>query len=352
MKPWLLISVLLCIGSCNRPADSLRSPSEIHRLTVEDAVVRFGSLTRENEVFSRIVDASLSRSGRFVVVLDEAPPFVHVFDRQDGAAWTFGVTGEGPGELRDPYSLEVLADTVLLVLNGNGIDWFKLDGTWKQRNRLGELGLLASAITTGCSDRVFVYGRSEGGTSSDTVSWLHELRLDSTPPNTTALKVWGSVSPVRFGSIEGLDATNEAVLLWHRSDWSQTGWWLPCSSLQPIRLTSRSATLTVSEEQVIDSERTAVKMSISYSDTLAGGAAISGRTSVVSLKWWRKGQEHTTLEFHSAETCSALNLLGHWALYDATPTEMVLGYTDLVPETWIVSSGTLAALSEPNTCTI
>lgn len=256
--PWLFIAGLVCVAACGAAPDSSRPPSEIHQITEEDAVARFGSDSRDEEVFSRIVDANLSRSGRFAVILDQAAPFVHVFDRHDGSAWTFGAAGEGPGELHAPYSLELVGDTALLIPNRNGIDRFDFKGTWKKRHSPHEFGLLVTAITTGCRDRVFVYGRPGRGASSDTVSWLHELRWDTTPPTTVALDVWGAMSPVRFGSVEGFDATDEGILLWQRSDWSHAGWWLPCSSLAPTRLTSRSVAHSRVEKQVMDSERTAV----------------------------------------------------------------------------------------------
>lgn len=352
LKPLILV-LLLYLAACGPTTETPRSPTTTHQVQASDATARFGSLEWEDQAFSRIADASLSPSGRFVVVLDEAPPFVHVFDRSAGESWNFGARGEGPGELRRPYSLEVVGDTTLLLLSNGRFDVFDIHGNWLRGRPLNEFGVLASALAVGCDGRLFVYGAPPDSWGSDTVTWLHELRWDSVPRRRSLLEIAGPVTTVAFGGPPSLHATDVGILLWHRNAPARSGWWLPCSTLEPERLTSRTSEAADGETRVFDNGRTEESKHISDVDTLFSGAAVADTTPILGRRWGGfEAKARTALEFHTREGCTAVELSGHWTLFDATPSELLLGHTDLYPEAWIVPRRLIAEWTETGRCTI
>lgn len=52
-----------------------------------------------------------------LVVLEQTPPFVRVFDRRGELLWTHGTEGDGPGELRIAYDAAARSSDRLLVLD-------------------------------------------------------------------------------------------------------------------------------------------------------------------------------------------------------------------------------------------
>lgn len=73
-----------------------------------DSAVRIGAAINpasEGEGFTRIRDARLTPDGRFVVVLDQAPPYVRVFRTSGSLEAAFVPHGEGPGEAEHPLAM-------------------------------------------------------------------------------------------------------------------------------------------------------------------------------------------------------------------------------------------------------
>ena len=67
-----------------------------------------------------VVAARMTEGARHVVVLDAAPPFVKVFDRNGRLRAAFARKGSGPGEIEAPAALATSGDTAILVADAKG----------------------------------------------------------------------------------------------------------------------------------------------------------------------------------------------------------------------------------------
>ncbi len=145
-----------------------------------DSAVRIGAVINpasEGEGFTRIRDAHLTPDGRFVVVLDQAPPYVRVFRTSGSLEAAFVPHGEGPGEAEYPLAIAV-SDDRILVLHPGRASLFTLGGEFLDT---GAIGFWPHAAARGCGADFLVYGP---GTDADgTLVWLRALRgLDAGPP--------------------------------------------------------------------------------------------------------------------------------------------------------------------------
>lgn len=72
--------------------------------------------------------ARLTPRGKSIIVLDRYAPHVRVFSLTGKRILAFGMTGDGPGELRNPLYLALSGDSVAAVLHSGGFSEFHLNG--------------------------------------------------------------------------------------------------------------------------------------------------------------------------------------------------------------------------------
>lgn len=120
-----LVGLLACGGDRAPDGSELAADRDAVDVSVSmarllDSAVRIGAAINpasEGEGFTRIRDAHLTPDGRFVVVLDQAPPYVRVFTTSGSLEAAFVPHGEGPGEAESPLAMAVSDDRILSVPN-------------------------------------------------------------------------------------------------------------------------------------------------------------------------------------------------------------------------------------------
>ena len=136
----------------------------------------------EAEAFANIVDAQLSPDGRFIVALDIVPPYVRVFDSTGVLQTAFVPGGEGPGEARDPVSLTVSNEQVLLVQPGR-ISWFDYSGELLAER--SDLRFWPHSAARGCAGEFLLFG--PGPTSTGEIVSLRSIRGPNDAPEQSSM---------------------------------------------------------------------------------------------------------------------------------------------------------------------
>lgn len=111
----------------------------------------------------------LAASGDRVHVLDTQAHRVHVLDAPTGEQiLEFGAEGDGPGEFRRPFGIEIVGDGIA-VGNGAGpsVEIYGPDGRHHDRIRLGFLPMLLENLGEG---RLWATGLGAGGPTTATLS--------------------------------------------------------------------------------------------------------------------------------------------------------------------------------------
>ncbi len=119
-------------------------------------ILDLGFDDRERYVFSSIQDIGRLSNGD-LVVLDNAPPFVRVFDSHGAFVRSFGESGDGPGEFRGPRSLSMLPGDNILIddLNGSRLTTLSSALEFQSAHRV-EGAAAGSSSLTQIGDTVFV----------------------------------------------------------------------------------------------------------------------------------------------------------------------------------------------------
>jgi hypothetical protein len=112
-------------------------------------VLRMGDVEGEEHVFFRTTGLALDASGTLYVLEADG---VRVFDSAGTLLRRFGRQGQGPGEFRLAYALQVVRDTVVVADTQNRLHFFLTDGTHVRtrvyRELLGEGWRSSSTIGT------------------------------------------------------------------------------------------------------------------------------------------------------------------------------------------------------------
>jgi hypothetical protein len=311
------------------PARLAVPPSEV--------VASFGRLQDESgvEELSRAGHATLSGSGRYLAIRDNAPPFIKVLDRVEQAAWSFGRKGEGPGELgSSSTAVAFLGDSMLLVHSGQRLERYNVRGEWLDGTRL-PADVLTMSLTTGCDGRIFLYGVPTDYRQLDPVPWLHEFDPTSGNVNPILAIPGRAAGSVRWGALFGVNGTAEGVLVWHIHIPSHTevGYWVPCDGSPPSVLDKNFSGKTVEEAFFAGSERVTV---LSLPDTLFAGAAAQGSTAVRAFRWQEGDTVITSLRIIDRNRCGLLELPGDWRLHDLHLDLAILSRSDPYPVVRVV----------------
>jgi hypothetical protein len=127
---------------------------------------------------ARVVAARVTESGRHVVVLDEAPPFIRVFDRTGKLRAAFLAKGGGPREARFPAAIATAGDSLILFADhARRLAVFDFDGNL--RGEMSGLPFTVLSAAGGCDGDWVLYGpRREPGPGVRRAAWLHRVRLE------------------------------------------------------------------------------------------------------------------------------------------------------------------------------
>ncbi len=326
MKRQLLLPLLMLAAACSGE-EAFPPPARL-AIPAEAVLASLGELndTAEVQVLASVGVAALSETGRFLAVGERAvPPFVRVLDRETGRAWSFGPRGRGPGELTSAYSLGFLGDSVLLVLNHQRLERFRVTGQWLGGHRLSDTGLLVSAITVGCGGRVFAYGAPAGRDtrSRDSVPWVHELELDPSVSSTDRLWIPGPAGQ-SWGALFGFDGSADGLLLWHKFRKPEVGYWIPCDGREPTVWSHTVSRAEVEAISLVGDDRAG--MVLRLPDTLFSGAAVRGSAKIRAVRWdWNKpGAQVTSFQVVDSVGCREVEFFGNWTLHDAHAHGLVL----------------------------
>ena len=334
---WMVLAFLG--GGCGTDEEIFDPPARV-AIPPEAIIASFGELTDTTEVevltWARL--ASLSESGRYLAIGDNAPPFLRILDRKKGTKTSFGERGNGPGELMSAYSLDFLGDSILLVLSsGQRLERFTVAGESLGGHRLPDTGVLVRSIAVACDDRVFAYGVPVGHRQLDTVPWVHELKLGSEISAEALLDIPGTGYLMGYGGLNGFDGNSDGLLLWHRAREPQVGYWLPCDGGSSV-LWSHTAPREIVERSLTLEGREVGGSVLTLPDTLFQGAAAFGEVKVRVRKALRPEDGVEVSSFHVVEKdeCREVELLGNWTLHDAHREGLVMETSDPFPRVQVV----------------
>lgn len=315
----LLIGCLTALAAACDAPDERSTPVPVEQLPVIEgravldlASVSYGDSGKGDASLTDVVDI-LELTPDSIVILDAAPPFIHLVDGDGMLLGTYGPEGDGPGELRRPWGLAADSAHIWLQDRGQLIGW--------SRDDFGEVRRLQSApqstaLTAGCGRAVLAIvdgPRPGSGTQYDREYGLAALEGDSTwdavhpvPPPTTPLQLgW----PRFGGSAYGND--HVAIIHW----WDEAIELIPCDPEGEVRSYPIAAADEWSQIAVPE------------------GVALLGE-SVVAFYGDRRMAVDTThvavLDVH-AGLVRRFKLEGRFALLEVTDGRSWLAHLSLVP---------------------
>lgn len=296
-------------------------------------------------VIGRVVAARFTDSGRHVVVLDFAPPYVKVF-RRDGVLETaFLSPGGGPREMRFPAALAVSGDSLILVADGTRrVAVFTMDGELRGSGR-SPFPVLAAV--PGCDGDWLAYGpRFEAGTRP---AWLHRLRVGAQGMEVDDLPFTDAFGGGTIGNglAYGIAHDPTTVRVWHvlGSTPAVVGW--TCGATR----TEVWPVAPLAARQSGDAQSDAVRMTVRPGNrSLAGMAAVRDGVVLAAQVAPRPGEaavtEYTLVTSDGERTVA---VAGAYTLRDAHPVHGVLvSTTDPVPRLFTIPTDELRAFFDPD----
>ena len=249
-----------------------------------DAGVRIGAVINpasEGEGFTRIRDAHLSPDGRFVVVLDHAPPYVRVFRASGSLETAFVPHGEGPGEAESPLAIAVSEDRILVLEPGRA-SLFTLGGKFLDA---GATDFWPHAAARGCGEDFLVYGPA---TDVDgTHVWLRALRgFDAGPPlllggNTEAERY--SHRMRRLSGPRDLAGSDDLVVVQHEAREPAETLTLSCPNYRTVATDTLPGVVHQRHRYTRTGPGTVVVRGPEAGEPVVRGIALVGRTPVLSV---------------------------------------------------------------------
>lgn len=173
----LLLGLLACGGESVPEGSAVAYDEEVADLSESlplllESAVRIGAVINPAspaEGFTRISDAQLTPDGRFIVVLDQAPPYVRVFSTTGSLETAFVPHGEGPGEAEGPLAIAVSEDRILVLEPGRA-SLFTPRGEFLDSRGID---FWPESAARGCDGDFLVYG--PGTRTNGTPVWLRAI---------------------------------------------------------------------------------------------------------------------------------------------------------------------------------
>ena len=249
LKRGILVAALgVALSDCTHGNGVFQPPAQVE-IPLEALVDSFGELSDSTGV--QVLDwpwvAALSETGRFLAIGDRSYPYLRILDRESDSAWSFGLPGEGPGELGQPRAVEFVGDSALLVLHRQRLEVFGVTGEWQRGFPLSVLPFSVLTVTIGCSGKLYAYGALSRRRGIESTSWVHELKLGPEISAEPRLTIPGPGWPGYAGQQLGFDGARDGILIWHRYSHPEVGYWLPCDGAVPT-VWSHSASKEVGEK--------------------------------------------------------------------------------------------------------
>ena len=270
----------------------------------------------EAEIFSRILGAQMSPDGRFVVVLDQVPPFVRVFQRDGTLAVAFVPRGGGPGEATSPTAIGVSNDHVLLLEPGRA-SIFTLGGQLvDERN----IGFFPTSVARGCGDDFLAYG--PGPDTEGTIVWLRSFGALADPPSAIVEGASPAERRARqrraLGGSSRLARGGELILLHHDARDPPETLTLACPDYRTVAV---DTVPEFADPGPTREQRTGDGAIQQPPPAIFVGAAILDQTRILSA--WVSGESGTRVMLLD-EDAPAFHTSSQMALLDAQPGHSVL----------------------------
>ncbi len=337
-------ATLWCAGACD--SQDLEPIPRLSTLPDSATIWSAGALDGDTSALtiSRVLDASLSRSGAIVAIADEVDPFVTLVDRGTGTVTRVAPEGNGPGEIAGVWSIGFIDDATLFVLSpGQRFDRFRLDGGWGGGGRLDHFDLTISAARPGCGGRLVMLGLPSDHRSRRVNPWFHVGPIDATDEAPTeVLHLRGDGYQYFFGETRW-DADESRVLYWQTTagEGEERAFVVPCSRPSRDTLDMVSAPRSDSRSQ---------GQALSLPEVITTGAVLTP-SGVLSTHWqWRNASPATRLVSSRYETCSAIDLRGQWSVHDRVGDEVLMSVGSPVPRIYVARWTALEAILQPVAC--
>jgi hypothetical protein len=345
---WYLFAGLL--SACGPVAGD---PSPLIRTELSDTAVEyaFGELAGPEELttLARIRGMALSGDGRLLAVLDRMPPHLRLIDLETGSAIAFGAGGRGPGELNSPNKIDFAGDS-LLVLSGNRIEYFSSRGEWIGGFSVARVGIIPVSFTVACAGQVYFYGPPRLFMDLAVVEWLHRLDDVTEPAATSVLTIPGKPTHVPMGAFRGVSGSRRGVFVWHpvlAAESFESGYWVPCDREAPRPIDATVPRAQLEERHVVDGQRIA---SFAIPDTLFAGTGAFEHDVLRAFQWRDQGRPVTTFRMIRPDSCSALEVEGHYTVFSLSEQYLMLAVHDPYPQALVVARSWFTARLRPVSC--
>jgi hypothetical protein len=195
--PVRILLLSLVVHGC-AAADSETSDSS-YELTDSTLAAISAKYQKANQsVIGKIMEAQFIEETGRIIVLDDYPPYLHLFT-SDGAHLTSGPTrGDGPHQLRAPVSIAIEGTRVIVLQEGRLSYWETRGDSLAGNPYVLPKWFQPFAMAVGCGGQIVLFGpdmnigRKED--SREQLSWFFRATIGSGPDvGLTAL--WGEARP-------------------------------------------------------------------------------------------------------------------------------------------------------------
>jgi len=330
--------LLVALITAGMLAGCQREEPELPIQTIPDSAVlaAFGQL--EDSTGSRIVqsvrDATLSPSGRHLVIGDGVPPYLRIVDLDSDSVVMWGRWGGAPDEMGLFLSADFLSDSVIVVMAAGSVHHVRVDGTWMSGRRTRAAGVHFGALTIACGAQFYGYGMQPSARQRDPLPWIFRLSVpsspDSAPTVVPVLELPGVYRGYGTGQLVGLDGNDNGILYWHRAHpTTHTGYWIDCGDYSTESwdtVPQASPALAVGARGI----------GLTLPDSMFKGAVVRDRAFLRAYTWEVDDRPITHIEVVEPDGCREIKLAGDWKLQDGHARGVVLSRLDPFPRAVLV----------------
>ena len=342
--PAALLAAVSLLAACGAEPRGSPSPAPFADLQRHALHIGLEESGPASAALGHVIAARVTEGGEHVVVLDFVAPYVKVFDARGHLRTAFLQKGGGPAEARQPTTIAVEGDSLVLVGSGTReVSVFTLDGELRARARLP--GVLPLAAASSCPGEWLLYGpRPEPRLGRGVVSWLHRVRFVA-PDSVEVTSVLDDAIPPRIpaGIPYGLVADGEGALVRHTLGARPRLLRVPCAGGQP-RVLHEGAPLAQAEP--VRAGEGMMRTSVVPGMRAPGGvAAVEEGVVYGENVFLGRGQSRLDLTLLEGGRERTLSVAGSYVLQDSRPGVGVLVSTsDPVPQVFLLKPGDFRAM--------